>query len=88
VCCEEVLEEVGYRVSPQQLACCASSVISSAGITGAPQAMFFAQVGEWEGAQPEQLLCMSLAAYVAVSMVCKHASQCNAAAAGGNKKPE
>uniref|UniRef100_A0A383V9A4 Nudix hydrolase domain-containing protein n=1 Tax=Tetradesmus obliquus TaxID=3088 RepID=A0A383V9A4_TETOB len=46
VCCEEILEEVGYRVSPQQLACCAGSVISSAGVTGAPQAVFFAQVDE------------------------------------------
>jgi hypothetical protein len=44
VCCEEILEEVGYRVSPQQLARCAGSVISSAGITGAPQVVFFAQV--------------------------------------------
>lgn len=68
VCCEEILEEVGYRVSPQQLACCAGSVISSAGVTGAPQAVFFAQViGAWQqGSQhvqevavrmPEQLPC-------------------------------
>ncbi|KAF6261216.1 hypothetical protein COO60DRAFT_1636960 [Scenedesmus sp. NREL 46B-D3] len=43
---EQILEEFGYRVSPQQLACCAGSVISSAGITGAPQATCLAQVDE------------------------------------------
>lgn len=43
VCCEEVLEEVGYGIQPQQLQA-VSSVVSSAGITGSQQAMFFAQV--------------------------------------------
>lgn len=43
VCCEEVLEEVGYRLQPHQLTPI-SSVVSSAGITGSQQAMFFAQV--------------------------------------------
>lgn len=45
VCCEEVLEEVGYGLQPQQLTP-VSSVVSSAGITGSQQAMFFAQVDE------------------------------------------
>lgn len=43
VCCEEVLEEVGFSLQPQQLLP-VSSVVSSAGITGSAQAMFFAQV--------------------------------------------
>lgn len=47
VCCEEVLEEVGYGLQPHQLTP-VSSVVSSAGITGSQQTMFFAQVrGEW-----------------------------------------
>lgn len=48
VCCEEVLEEVGYSLQPHQLLP-VSSVVSSAGITGSQQAMFFAQVGCWLG---------------------------------------
>jgi hypothetical protein len=43
VCCEEVLEEVGFSLQPHQLLP-VSSVVSSAGITGSAQAMFFAQV--------------------------------------------
>lgn len=46
VCCEEVLEEVGYGLQPHQLTP-VSSVVSSAGITGSQQAMFFAQVSGW-----------------------------------------
>ena len=44
ITCEEILEEVGYQVEPHQLVSCAGSVISSAGITGSSQTMFFAQV--------------------------------------------
>lgn len=38
-----MLEEVGYQIQPHQLLP-VSSVVSSAGITGSQQAMFFAQV--------------------------------------------
>jgi anti-sigma factor RsiW len=43
VCCDEILEEVGYGLQPHQLLPI-SSVVSSAGITGSQQAMFFAHV--------------------------------------------
>jgi hypothetical protein len=57
VCCEEVLEEVGFGLQPQQLTP-VSSVVSSAGITGSQQAMFFAQVSrEW---RPLTELCWLL----------------------------
>ncbi|KAF8058051.1 NUDT14 [Scenedesmus sp. PABB004] len=45
-CCEEVLEEVGYSVPPAALRRVAGGVVSSAGITGATQDVFYAEVDE------------------------------------------
>eukprot|EP00879_Flechtneria_rotunda_P008604 GHRR01009016.1.p1 GENE.GHRR01009016.1~~GHRR01009016.1.p1 ORF type:complete len:266 (+),score=78.55 GHRR01009016.1:224-1021(+) len=53
VCCEEVLEEVGYQLEPEHLVSCAGSIVSSAGITGASQAMFYAEVNEGMRACPD-----------------------------------
>lgn len=44
VCVEEVLEEVGFSLRPEQLTRCAGALVSSAGITGSRQSVFFAQV--------------------------------------------
>ncbi len=44
VCSEEIEEEVGYAVPPEQLLPI-TAFISSAGITGATQHTFYAQVG-------------------------------------------